>query len=126
MSDMASKPEHPRVGLFVTCLVDLFRPNVGFAAVKLLEDAGCMVEIPEAQTCCGQPAMNNGDYTDSRAIAKQVMTTFAPYDYVVGASGSCMGTLKTHYTELFKEDSEWLSKAHDLAQRSYELISFSY
>ena len=50
----------PRVGLFVTCLVDLMRPSVGFAAVKLLEDAGCIVEVP-VQTCCGQPAYNSGD-----------------------------------------------------------------
>jgi L-lactate dehydrogenase complex protein LldE len=58
-------PQHPenqppRVALFVTCLVDLFRPAVGFAAVKLLEDAGCVVEVPVGQTCCGQPAYNQG------------------------------------------------------------------
>ncbi len=75
----------PRVGLFVTCLIDLYRPNVGFAAVKLLEDAGCTVEVPRAQTCCGQPAMNNGDYATARDIAKQVVVAFEGYDYVVGA-----------------------------------------
>ncbi|MCZ6859353.1 MAG: (Fe-S)-binding protein, partial [Alphaproteobacteria bacterium] len=55
----------PRVGLFVTCLVDLFRPSVGFAAVKLLEAAGCTVAAPRAQTCCGQPAYNAGDRHDT-------------------------------------------------------------
>ena len=55
----------PRVGLFVTCLVDLMRPSVGFAAVKLLEQAGCRVEVPAAQTCCGQPAYNSGDRADA-------------------------------------------------------------
>ena len=62
-------PENsPRVGLFVTCLVDMFRPSVGFAAVKLLEDAGCTVEVPEAQTCCGQPAFNAGLHQDAIAL----------------------------------------------------------
>ena len=65
----SSNPEKPRVGLFVTCLVDLFRPTVGFAAVKLLEEAGCEVEVPRAQTCCGQPAYNSGDRADTSAIA---------------------------------------------------------
>ena len=68
MSKEASAP--PRVGLFVTCLVDLFRPSVGFAAVKLMEDAGCVVDAPAAQTCCGQPAYNSGDRDDTRAIAQ--------------------------------------------------------
>ena len=60
-----SIPSRPKVGLFVTCLVDLFRPTVGFAAVKLLEAAGCDVEVPAAQTCCGQPAYNSGDRADA-------------------------------------------------------------
>ena len=63
-------PGKPRVALFVTCLVDLFRPTVGFAAVKLLEDAGYQVDVPPAQTCCGQPAYNSGDKKDARAIAE--------------------------------------------------------
>ena len=55
----SSPPPSPRVGLFVTCLVDAMRPSVGFAALKLLRDAGCRVEIPQAQTCCGQPARSS-------------------------------------------------------------------
>jgi len=115
---------NPKVGLFVTCLVDLYRPNVGFAAVKLLEDAGCIVEVPEAQTCCGQPALNSGDYATSRDLAKQVIETFVGYDYVVGASGSCMGTIKTQYPELFEDDPMWHGPAVELSSRSFELISF--
>ena len=65
--------DSPKVGLFVTCLVDLLRPSVGFAAVKLLEAAGCRVEAPLAQTCCGQPAYNSGDRADARAVAAQVI-----------------------------------------------------
>lgn len=118
------RPTNPKIGLFVTCLIDLYRPNVGFAAVKLLEDAGCSVAVPDAQTCCGQPAMNNGDYKTSRDIARQVIESFESFDYVVGASGSCMGTIKTHYPDLFKDDPHWQARAKDLAMRSYELVSF--
>src|SRR5882724_7401892 len=99
-----------RVGLFVTCLVDLIRPAVGFAAVKLLEDAGCTVEVP-TQTCCGQPAYNSGDRATTRAIAAQVIAAFEPYDYVVAPSGSCAGMLKTHYPELFEGDAAWAARA---------------
>ena len=97
----------PRVGLFVTCLVDLFRPTIGFAAVKLLEEAGCTVEVPMAQTCCGQPAYNSGDRADSRAIAENTIRAFEDYDYVVAPSGSCAGMLKKHYPGLFKGDAGW-------------------
>ena len=79
----------PRVGLFVTCLVDLFRPSVGFAAVKLLEQAGCEVVVPAAQTCCGQPAWNSGDRRDARGVAETVLDAFADVDYLVAPSGSC-------------------------------------
>jgi L-lactate dehydrogenase complex protein LldE len=112
------------VALFVTCLVDLFRPTVGFAAVKLLEDAGCTVEVPRRQTCCGQPAYNSGDRADSKAIALQVFDAFAGYEYVVAPSGSCAGMLRVHYPELFADDSENLPRARELAERSWELVSF--
>jgi L-lactate dehydrogenase complex protein LldE len=114
----------PRVGLFVTCLVDLVRPSVGFAAVKLLEKAGCRVEVPRGQTCCGQPAYNSGDRTDSVAIAEQVITAFEPVDYLVAPSGSCTGMIKTHYPSLFEESSPWRERAEALAAKSFELVSF--
>ncbi len=93
--------EQLRVGLFVTCLVDLFRPSVGFAAVKLLEDAGCEVYVPVSQTCCGQPAWNSGDKADTADIAKEVIKAFEEFDYIVAPSGSCAGMLSKHYPELF-------------------------
>lgn len=114
----------PRVALFVTCLVDLFRPRVGFAAVKLLEDAGCIVEVPEAQVCCGQPAYNSGDAEAARRIAKQVIETFCGFDYVVGPSGSCMATIRKDYPEMLGDDPAWATRAKALAARSYELMSF--
>jgi L-lactate dehydrogenase complex protein LldE len=113
-----------RVALFVTCLVDLFRPTVGFAAVKLIEEAGFRVEVPGAQTCCGQPAYNSGDRGDAKRIALQVIEAFAPYDYVVAPSGSCAGMLRVHYPELLADDPANLARAQRLAERSWELVSF--
>jgi len=113
----------PHVALFVTCLVDLFRPSVGFAAVKLLEQAGCRVDVPP-QTCCGQPAYNQGDRADAIAVARQTMAALAGYDYVVVPSGSCAGMLKKHYALLFEDGAAEAAAAHDLAARTFELISF--
>ena len=90
-SSSASSPRPRRVALFVTCLVDLFRPAIGFAAVKLLEEAGCTVEVPPLQVCCGQPAYNSGDRATTRVIATQVIDAFEGYDAVVAPSGSCGG-----------------------------------
>lgn len=114
----------PRVGLFATCLMNLFRPNVGFAAVKLLEDAGCAVEVPQAQTCCGQPGYNTGDFDAARALAKQVIAIFEGFDYVVGPSGSCMATIRHDYPKLFADDPDWRPRAEALAAKSFELLSF--
>jgi L-lactate dehydrogenase complex protein LldE len=113
-----------RVGLFVTCLADLMRPSVAFAAVKLLEDAGCTVLVPAAQTCCGQPALNSGDSADARDIARGVIEAFEGFDYVVGPSGSCMGTLRQDYPALFPDEPAWRARAEDLSRRSFELLSF--
>ncbi len=116
--------ERPRVALLVTCLVDLFRPSIGFAAVKLLEEAGCAVEVPRAQTCCGQPAYNSGDRGDAKAIARRVIDVFAGYPYVVAPSGSCAGMVRAHYPELFADEPETRARAEELAARTYELVSF--
>jgi L-lactate dehydrogenase complex protein LldE len=100
------------------------RPNVGFATVKLLEDAGCHVEVPELQTCCGQPAYNSGDFSDTQHIAKQVIGAFEHYDYLVAPSGSCVGMIKEHYPRLFATDSGWRNRAERLGARSFEIVSF--
>jgi L-lactate dehydrogenase complex protein LldE len=114
----------PRIGLFVTCLVDLMRPSIGFAAVKLLEQAGCTVEVPAAQTCCGQPAYNSGDSEDTRAIARTVIEAFEGFDYVVAPSGSCAGMIREHYPALFADAPRLYARAQHLAKRTYELVSF--
>ena len=115
--------EPVRVGLLVTCLVDLFRPTVGFAAVRLLERAGCAVEVP-LQTCCGQPAYNSGDRAGARAVARRVIAAFAGYDYVVAPSGSCAGMVRVHYPELFADAPADRAAAAELAARTYELTAF--
>jgi L-lactate dehydrogenase complex protein LldE len=117
-------PPPAKVGLFVTCLVDLFRPSVGFAAIKLLEDAGCTVAVPTQQTCCGQPAYNSGDRRDAEAIARNVVRAFEKFDYVVAPSGSCAGMLRKHYPALLAADEQWEERARALAAKTYELVSF--
>jgi len=114
----------PRVGLFVTCLVDLVRPQVGMAAVKLLEEAGCDVFVPRTQTCCGQPAWNGGADDHARTIARDVLAAFEGFDYVVVPSGSCAGMIKRHYAEIFADDDALLARARTLAAKTYELMSF--
>jgi L-lactate dehydrogenase complex protein LldE len=122
MTESAEK--RPHVGLFVTCLVDLFRPSVGFAAIKLLEEAGARVEVPGSQTCCGQPAYNSGDRADAKAIARAVIETFERFDYVVAPSGSCAGMLRVHYPALFADNPRFAERARALGAKSYELTSF--
>ncbi len=113
-----------RVALFVTCLVDSMRPQAGFASIKLLQDAGCEVDVPPRQTCCGQPAYNNGDKHNAIDLAHNTIDALEGYDYVVIPSGSCAGMLVKHYPVLLAEDTIWQEKAADLARRSYELTQF--
>lgn len=113
-----------RVALFVTCLVDLFRPSAGFAAVRLLERMGAEVVVPPEQTCCGQPAYNNGDFETARAIARPLIDALAVFEHVVVPSGSCAGMLVRHYPALFRDDPLWQAKAETLAQRTRELSVF--
>lgn len=114
----------PRVALFVTCLVDVFRPEIGFAAVHLLEAAGCLVEVPRDQTCCGQPAYNSGDRASAAAIARRNLALLAPYDYVVLPSGSCAAMIRHHYPALLADEPDLAPQADALAAKTWELMSF--
>lgn len=113
-----------RVGLFVTCLVDLMRPRIGFSALSLLEKAGCEVVVPEGQTCCGQPAYNSGDRKSAQRLALKVLEEFEHCEYVVAPSGSCAGTIRAHYPELFSDAPQHLERMNALASRTYELTDF--
>ena len=123
-ASQASAARRRRVGLFVTCLVDLYRPSTGFAAVRLLEAAGCEVDVPAGQTCCGQPAFNNGDAETTRAIARSIIERFEGFDYLVAPSGSCAGMIRCHLPELFAGDPRWRERAERVAARTFELTSF--
>ena len=117
-------PARPRVGLFVTCLTDTIRPRLGFAALHLLEAAGCDVDVPRAQTCCGQPAFNSGDKRGGAALARWTIAAFEGDDHVVVPSGSCAGMIRAHYREALADDPAWLARAEALAARTHELLSF--
>jgi L-lactate dehydrogenase complex protein LldE len=114
----------PRIALYVTCLVDLHRPSVGFASIVLLEAAGCIVVVPRAQTCCGQPAYNAGDRATARELSLSIINAFEAFDYVVVPSGSCAGMLSRHLPHLFDDDPNLRAKADRLAAKTYELTSF--
>ncbi len=113
-----------RVALFVTCMVDLMRPRIGFAALELLEAAGCTVEVPEGQTCCGQPAWNSGDRAAAAALAKKVITEFEGRGYVVAPSGSCADHIRNEYPAILADEPEWHARALALAGQVYELTDF--
>jgi L-lactate dehydrogenase complex protein LldE len=113
-----------RVGFFVTCLVDLMRPSIGFAAIELLETAGAEVYVPPGQTCCGQPAYNSGDRADARALAAKVVAEFEACDFLVAPSGSCSGMIRTHYADLFADDPAMSRRVAALAAKTRELTDF--
>ncbi|CAM4255464.1 (Fe-S)-binding protein [Palleronia rufa] len=119
-----TRATRPRVGLFVTCLVDAMRPEIGFAAIRLLEDAGCDVEVPTRQTCCGQPAYNSGDDASTAAVARQVIAAFEPFDHLIVPSGSCAGTIRHGYPALLASDADWGPRAARLAEKTHEIMSY--
>ena len=113
-----------RVGFFITCLVDVMRPEIAESAVRLLESAGCSVEVPMAQTCCGQPGYNSGDTPAARALARKFLDEFERFEHVVVPSGSCAGMIRHHYPALFTDDPDLKGRIDALAARTWELTSF--
>lgn len=112
----------------VTCLVDVMRPNIGFASLKLLEFAGCEVNIPETQTCCGQAAYKAGDQQTARKLAIKLLNEFESFDYIVLPSGSCAAMIRKHYCELVSGDTAdaaaLTKRLLTLAEKTYELTEF--
>lgn len=113
-----------RLALYVTCLIDLMRPSVGFASLRLLEAAGCEVVVPEGQTCCGQPAWSAGNRGLAADLAKKAIAELENYDHVVIPSGSCTDQIRNVYPQLFADDAQWGPRARALAERTHELTSF--
>lgn len=112
-----------KVSLFITCLVDMFKADVGKAMVEVLERQGCEVDFPKGQICCGQPSYNSGYLEDTKPAMKQMMRTFEDADYVVSPSGSCAYMFK-EYPKIFAGDPEWEPKAKALAEKTYEFTQF--
>ncbi len=110
----------PSVGLFIPCYVDQLYPQVGMAALELLERAGCQVVFPREQTCCGQPMANTGCWSDARPLAERFLAIFEPFDYVVAPSGSCVSMVRNHYEEFFHDDPRYLA----LKAKTFELCEF--
>ncbi|SDX58549.1 L-lactate dehydrogenase complex protein LldE [Albimonas donghaensis] len=120
----AEQARPPKIAFMATCLVDLMRPSVGFAAVKLLEDAGCDVRVPQGQTCCGQPAWNSGDRANAKRLARRTIEAFEDYDAVVLPSGSCAATIIKDYPEMFSAGDRWRARAEKLAAKTFEITAF--
>ena len=114
----------PRVALFVSCLVNVFRPSVAEAAVALLEQAGCDVSVPLEQSCCGQPGYNAGAIAATRPLAQNLIRCFEGYDHVVAPTGSCAGMIATHYPRMLADDPPWHARALALAAKTHELTHF--
>lgn len=112
------------VYLFATCLVDLFVPQAGLDAVRLLEREGLTVHFPRAQSCCGQPAYSSGNPEHAREVARAQLHLFREPWPVIVPSGSCAGMMRHHWPNLFEGDREACAKAIDIAARIYELSEF--
>ncbi len=112
-----------RVSLFVSCLVDQIRPEVGLASAQVLERAGCEVEFDPRQTCCGQPAFNAGHRAEAACVARSFLDVFHGKETIVAPSGSC-AAMVTHMAQLFPEDSVEAERARSVAQRTFELSAF--
>ena len=113
-----------RVSLFVTCVVDQMFPKVGIAMADVLERIGCVVDFPEAQTCCGQPAFNSGYWDEARDVASHFLDVFQGCEYIVSPSGSCTAMASHHYAELFHNDEVRMEQVRHVASRTYEFSAF--
>lgn len=113
----------PEAALFVTCLADLMRPEVGFAAAALIERAGFSVVVPR-QGCCGQPNYNAGDRDGARVLARAAIMALEKFEIIVVPSGSCGGMIAKHYPLLFEDTDPWRARAGAVAARTLELTQF--
>src|SRR6478672_10515352 len=112
------------VAFFVTCIVDTLYPEIGEAAVAVLERLGIEVRFPSDQTCCGQPAFNSGHWDEARIIAGRNIEVLRGQGDVVVPSGSCSAMLRHFYGEMFADQPEMAEAAHELAGRTYELTEY--
>lgn len=112
------------VTVFGTCVVDLFYPEAGLDAIRLIERQGIRVHFPQQQSCCGQPAYTSGYREQARAVARSQLDLLDDGRLVVVPSGSCAGMFRHHYPDLFADEPDTLRRAHDLAERTFEFAEF--
>ncbi len=113
-----------RVSLFVTCMVDQLFPKVGMAMADVLERLGYLVDFPENQTCCGQPAFNSGYHDEARTVARHFLNTFETCERVVVPSGSCTSMIVHHFADIFQDDAATLARVHAMEKRVWEFATF--
>jgi len=116
-------PQHS-VTLFIQCLVDTLRPDVGDAMVHVLERLGVAMDYPENQTCCGQPAFNSGYREEAKKAARRFIDIFENSPAIVCPSGSCVHMVRHHYLDLFKDEPGWLVRARMVAEKTYEFTEY--
>ena len=123
--DMSDAVDRGPVQLFVTCIVDVFYPDVGRAVVRVLEGRGFTVEFPEDQTCCGQPAFNTGHRGEARSMAEHTIRVLdATNGPIVVPSGSCTAMIIDHYKDLFSDTPDLVAAGHRVASRIHEFTQF--
>ena len=125
---MSQSPNHPTnqspLALFVTCLVDLYRPEVGEATVALLERQGLRVEFPPEQTCCGALAHQSGWRSEALTLAKRWIDIFEPFELIVSPSPVCVAHVRREIPWLLADEPEWQRRAEAVAARTYELSEY--
>ncbi len=113
-----------QVTLFIQCLVDAVRPEVGEAMVEVLRRLDCRLDCPTEQTCCGQPAFNAGYRREAKRAARRFIEIFEDAEAIVGPSGSCVHMVRHHYPDLFKDEPLWSGRAAAVAARTFEFSEF--
>jgi L-lactate dehydrogenase complex protein LldE len=108
----------------ITCLADVFFPEVGVAMVSVLRRLGVRVEFPEGQTCCGMPLFNSGYHAEAASVAARTVDLFADAEHVVVPSGSCAWMIVAEYPSLLADDPRRQAAARALAERTRELSQF--
>ncbi len=113
-----------RASLFVTCLTDLFYPDVAASVVRVLRRLGVAVDFPRKQTCCGQPALNSGCQDEFRPIAERMIRVFENAEVVVSPSASCCSIVREHFPPTFEDDPDLHRRAVALADKTFEFVEF--
>ena len=113
-----------KASIMITCLGDLFFPEVGEAMVTVLRRLGVTVDFPAGQTCCGLPLFNSGYHDEAARVAERTVRLFGEVEHVVVPSGSCAWMVKTEYPGLLKHDPTLKAAADSLAARTRELSQF--